>query len=78
MDIRDFEGCAALKCILPVIYTLHILMMLTFPFLFPLPYQIYNFTLMAYLTIRSLLTLTYSLIAAKKTHSLLNSRSAPS
>jgi hypothetical protein len=72
MDIGDFEGCKALKRILPCLYSLHILMMLILPFSLPRPYQIYNLFLLAYLTLRSLLTLAYTFKGAKEAHRLLS------
>ena len=72
MDITDFEGCAVLKCILPLIYCLHILLMLVGPSCFPRQYQLYNFGLIMYLTLRSLLTLAYSIIGVGKTHAIVD------
>lgn len=62
MDLEDFADNQKYKVILPTIYIINWILMVTGPILYPIAYQIYTLIFFTYITIKSILNLVWCTI----------------
>lgn len=72
MDIQDFDNTYKYKFFLPTLYVVSWAMMLTGPYFYPIPYQIYCFILIAFMGLKACQSLIWSTLAFIKGTRLLN------
>lgn len=72
MDIRDYDNVNRFKYFLPTLYVVSWAMMLTGPYFYPIPYQIYCFILITFMGLKAVQSSIWSTIAFIKSTRLLN------